>query len=166
MQIWEYFIVYISCTSQGIRHVHVDILAYALFIQLGFLFWLFSGNLPWVSSAYTNRRVHTRPSYNILQFELNQFSYLFCFICQFCTNNIVPSKSESTRKLFFFFFFPFYFYCQNCSSIPVMVCIFFWAIYEFANQQNCQERDEIQLKKKWTSITSFISIIFFFKWSK
>ena len=104
MQIWEYFIVYISCTSHGIRHVRIDILAYALFIQLGFLFWLFSGNLPWVSSAYTNRRVRTRPSYDILQFEFNQFSYLFYFICQYCTNNIVPSKSESTRRLFSFFF--------------------------------------------------------------
>ena len=104
MQIWEYFIVYISCTSHGIRHIGVDILAYALFMQVGFLFSLFSGNLPWVSSAYTNRRVHTRPSYGVLQFELNQFSYLFCFICQFCTNNIVPSKSGSTRRIFFFLF--------------------------------------------------------------
>ena len=86
-------------------YVRINILAYALFMWLWFLFWLFSGNLPWVSSAYTNRRMRTCPSYDILQFEFNQFSYLFYFICQYCTNNIVPSKSESTRRLFSFFFF-------------------------------------------------------------
>ena len=159
MQIWEYFIVYISCTSHGIRHVRIDILAYALFIQLGFLFWLFSGNLPWVSSAYTNRRVHTRPSYNILQFELNQFSYLFCFICQFCTNNIVPSKSESTRRLFLFSFF------FLLSKLFIYSC---YGLYIFlSNLWVCQPTKLPgawwdTAKKKWTSITSFISIIFFF----
>ena len=158
MQIWEYFIVYISCTSHGIRHIGVDILAYALFMQVGFLFSLFSGNLPWVSSAYTNRRVHTRPSYGVLQFELNQFSYLFCFICQFCTNNIVPSKSGSTRRIFFFFFF----------LLSKLFIYPYYGLYIFlSNLWVCQPPKLPRAwwdtaKKKWTSITSFISIIFFF----
>ena len=104
-------------------YVRINILAYALFMWLWFLFWLFSGNLPWVSSAYTNRRVRTRPSYDILQFEFKQFSYLFYFICQYCTNNIVPSKSESTRRLFFFLLSKLFIY--PCYGLYIFLT-YFW----------------------------------------
>ena len=60
------------------RRVRVHILAYALFMQLEFLFWLFSRNLPYVSSAYTSRRVCTHPSYSVRQLGLNQISCIFC----------------------------------------------------------------------------------------
>ena len=145
-------------------YVRINILAYALFMWLWFLFWLFSGNLPWVSSAYTNRRVRTCPSYDILQFEFNQFSYLFYFICQYCTNNIVPSKSESTRRLFSFFFF-------LLSKLFIYPC---YGLYIFlTNLWVCQPPKlpgawwDITKKKKMNINNLFYFYNnFFFKWSK